>query len=64
MTSCHLFTYSQKMVPVTSVTKLCDNRIFEAFMPIKKSVKSIDFDLAKQVLVFNHRWDLFEYSKS
>ena len=43
--------YSRKRSPRDSVIKLRDNRIFKALLRIKKSFKSIDFDLAKYVLV-------------
>ena len=54
--------YSWKRSPRDCVTKLRDNGIFKALLRIKKSFKSIDFDLAKHALVFNvnHCWDLFE----
>ena len=43
--------YSQKWSPWDCITKLRDNRIFKALLWIKKSFKSIDFDLAKHALV-------------
>ena len=49
---CHLFMYSQKNDPrETADLVLSDNRIFKTLLWIKKSFKSIDFDLAKHVLV-------------
>ena len=55
---CHLFMYLRKRSPRDCVIKLCDNPIFR----IKKSFKSIDFDLAKRALAssVNHRCNLFE----
>ena len=49
--NCHLFMYSRKRSPWDCVIKLRDNRIFKALLWIKKSFKSIDFDLAKHALV-------------
>ena len=59
---CHLFMYSPKQSLRGYVIKLRDNLIFKALLWIKKSFKSIDFDLAKQALVFNVilRSNLFE----
>ena len=49
---CHLFMYSQKNdLCETADLELSDNRIFKALLWIKESFKSIDFDLAKHVLV-------------
>ena len=48
---CHLFMYSRKRSPRDGVIKLRDNQIFKALLWIKKSSKSIDFDLAKHALV-------------
>ena len=52
--------YSRKRSSGDCVYKLCDIRVIKALMRMKKSFKSIDFDLAKHVLVFNinHRWIL------
>ena len=44
--------YSGKRSPRDCVIKLSDNRIFKELLWIKKSFKSIDFDLAKHALVF------------
>ena len=43
-----------KTVPRDCVIKLRNNRIFKALLRIKKSFKSIDFDLAKHALVLTH----------
>ena len=43
--------YVRKRSPWNWVIKLRDNRIFKALLWIKKSFKSIDFDLAKHALV-------------
>ena len=40
--------YSRKRSPRDCVIKLGDNRLFKALQLIKKSFKSIDFDLAKE----------------
>ena len=63
---CHLFMYSRKRSTWNCVIKLRDNRIFKALLWIKKSYKSIDFDLAKHALVFkvNHRWNCLKNFKS
>ena len=45
------FMYSWKRSPQYCVIKLRDNRMFQAFLWIKKSFKSIDIDLAKHALV-------------
>ena len=60
--NCHLFMYSRKRFPWDRVIKLRDNRIFKALLWIKKSFKSIHFDLAKHASVFNvnNLWNLFE----
>ena len=50
--NCHLFMCSVKRSMQDCVIKLRDNRLFKALLRIKKSFKSIDFDLAKHVLVF------------
>ena len=36
--------------------------MFKAFLRIKKSFKSIDFDLAKRISIFNvkYHWNMFE----
>ena len=44
--NCHLFMYSQKRTPWDCVIKLHDNPIYKALLWIKKSFKSIKFDLA------------------
>ena len=44
------FMYSQKLPSQDCVIKLRDNRIFKALLWIKKSFKSIDFDLGKHAL--------------
>ena len=43
--------YSRKPSRRDSVIELRDNRMFKALLWIKKSFKSIDFDLAKHALV-------------
>ena len=43
--------YSRKQSSQDCVIKLRDNRILKALLWIKKSFKSIDFDLAKHALV-------------
>ena len=43
--------YSRKQSSRGCVIKLGDNRVFKALLWIKKSFKSIDFDLAKHALV-------------
>ena len=50
--------YYLKRVPVRCVTKFRDNQIFKALLRIKKSFKSVDFDLSKYVLVSRptHPW--------
>ena len=45
--------YSQKKFPHDCITKLRGNWIFKTLLRIKKSVKYIDFDLAKHVLALN-----------
>ena len=47
--NCHLFLYSRDCV-----IKLSKIRIFKALLRIKKSFKSIDFDLAKHT--FSLHW--------
>ena len=59
--------YSRKMVSI--VTTIRDNQILKALLPIKKSLKSIDFDIAKRVLVSppTHPWTSwvnFDWSKN
>ena len=49
--NCHLFMCSVKRSMQDCVIKLRDNRLFKALLRIKKSFKSIDFDLAKHALV-------------
>ena len=51
--NCHLLMYSQKRSLQDYVTKLCNNQIFKTLLWIKKSFKSIYFDLAKHALVSN-----------
>ena len=51
------------------VTKLCDNRIFNALLRIKKTFKSINFDLVKHVLVSPltqpwNKWVNFDWSRN
>ena len=60
--NCCLFMCSWKWCPRDCVIKLRDNQIFKTLLWIKKSFKSIDFDLAKHALVSNvkHRCNLFE----
>ena len=41
------------MVLMRICNKLCNNRILAGLLRIKKSFKTINFDLAKHVLVFN-----------
>lgn len=52
----------EKRSPWDCVTQLLKNPIFKALLRIKKSFKSIDFDVAKHVLVFNvdYRRNLFK----
>ena len=56
-----VFIYLFKRSPRDRVIKL-HSRLIKALLGIKKSFKSIDFDLAKHGLVFkvNQRWNLFE----
>ena len=51
--NCHSFVHSRNRFPWDCVIKLRDNRIFKALLWINKSLKSINFDLAKRALVFN-----------